>query len=341
MMAEHELGGKLLAGVSRSFYLTLKALPAGLREPLSIAYLLARTADTIADTAAIDAARRMDLLREFDELAQKAARDEAEETVLQARLQAEFIPQQTDVDEAELLARLIEIFTALHQLPESQQVQIREVLRPIVRGQLLDIERFPADGQVRALANAGELDEYTWLVAGCVGDFWTRLTASTNEKSFTQDTMLGEMIERGVRLGKGLQLVNILRDVGKDLSMGRCYFPLDELQAQNLSPVEIAGSPAKLAPVCEKWQKLCREHLLCGVDYIESLQQKRMRYAVALPLLLGLKTLNQIEAATWDARLRGIKVTRGDVGRVLFDAGLAVLRRGGLRKLTESVNRGA
>ena len=47
---ERELGGQLLAAVSRSFYLTLKALPKELREPISLAYLLARTADTIADT---------------------------------------------------------------------------------------------------------------------------------------------------------------------------------------------------------------------------------------------------------------------------------------------------
>ncbi|MCA1964642.1 MAG: squalene/phytoene synthase family protein, partial [Prosthecobacter sp.] len=59
---ERELGGQLLASVSRSFYLTLKALPAELREPISLAYLLARTADTIADTAEAPAALRLECL---------------------------------------------------------------------------------------------------------------------------------------------------------------------------------------------------------------------------------------------------------------------------------------
>ncbi|MQG14159.1 MAG: hypothetical protein FI715_07180, partial [SAR202 cluster bacterium] len=39
----------VLKGVSRSFYLTLRILPKPLREPIGLAYLLARTADTIAD----------------------------------------------------------------------------------------------------------------------------------------------------------------------------------------------------------------------------------------------------------------------------------------------------
>ena len=37
----------ILKGVSRSFYLTLRVLPAELREPIVLAYLLARAADTL------------------------------------------------------------------------------------------------------------------------------------------------------------------------------------------------------------------------------------------------------------------------------------------------------
>src|SRR5436190_24385481 len=44
------LRGPLLRSVSRSFYLSLRILPGSLRDPLSLAYLLARATDTIADT---------------------------------------------------------------------------------------------------------------------------------------------------------------------------------------------------------------------------------------------------------------------------------------------------
>ena len=53
----------ILKSVSRSFYLTIKFLPRPLREPVSLAYLLARATDTIADTAAIPATTRLTTLR--------------------------------------------------------------------------------------------------------------------------------------------------------------------------------------------------------------------------------------------------------------------------------------
>ena len=48
-MADDLLRG-LLRQVSRSFYLSLAILPRPLREPIGLAYLLARAADTVADT---------------------------------------------------------------------------------------------------------------------------------------------------------------------------------------------------------------------------------------------------------------------------------------------------
>ena len=45
MTTSDELLGDLLRQVSRSFYLSLAILPRPLREPLGLAYLLARAAD--------------------------------------------------------------------------------------------------------------------------------------------------------------------------------------------------------------------------------------------------------------------------------------------------------
>src|ERR1700709_2023076 len=60
--AQAFLLGPLLKGVSRSFYLTLRVLPAGMRDPIGPAYLLARAADTIADTSLIPPGQRLELL---------------------------------------------------------------------------------------------------------------------------------------------------------------------------------------------------------------------------------------------------------------------------------------
>src|SRR5206468_357177 len=54
-----DLLGDLLRQVSRSFYLSLAVLPGPLREPIGLAYLLARAADTVADTRLIKCEGRL------------------------------------------------------------------------------------------------------------------------------------------------------------------------------------------------------------------------------------------------------------------------------------------
>ena len=98
------------------------------------------------------------------------------------------------------------------ELEAGDRGEIRNVLARINQGQTLDLERFGggASASTRALASAPELEEYTYLVAGCVGEFWTRLCFA-HVKHFS-DRPEGEMRDLGVRYGQGLQLINILRD---------------------------------------------------------------------------------------------------------------------------------
>lgn len=331
------LSGKLLEGVSRSFYLTLKALPQGLREPISLAYLLARTADTLADTPNIPEGEKEASLSEFNRLVQTEAeaRDKAAEAALCERLRGSFVLHQEDASEARLLERLPEIFEAYHQLPARLADATRRVLAPIVRGQLLDIRRFPVDGQVRALQTAAELDDYTYLVAGCVGEFWTRVSASELQEDFAGSTPLDQMVEWGIRYGKGLQLVNILRDVSKDIRMGRCYFPAEELAAHGLTLEEVSRDPARLIPVTASWRVRCREHLEQGLRYLEAVRHRRVRYATALPLLLAFRTLDRLEKASPAEFLQGIKVPRSEVATLLLKATLANFRIRSLLKLVK------
>jgi farnesyl-diphosphate farnesyltransferase len=55
-----ELLRDVLPGVSRSFALSLRVLPASLGLPLGVTYLVARAADTVADTRALPASQRLD-----------------------------------------------------------------------------------------------------------------------------------------------------------------------------------------------------------------------------------------------------------------------------------------
>ena len=60
-----DLGGPVLASVSRSFYLSIRLLPRKLRAPVGLAYLLARASDTIADSAGVPVETRVQHLAAF------------------------------------------------------------------------------------------------------------------------------------------------------------------------------------------------------------------------------------------------------------------------------------
>ena len=82
---------------------------------------------------------------------------------------------QADPAERELLNRIPECLRELGRLPEFDRAEIQTVLGKITRAQELDLERFCDGTELRALESAGQLDEYTYLIAGCVGEFWTEM----------------------------------------------------------------------------------------------------------------------------------------------------------------------
>ncbi len=311
---ERELGGQLLASVSRSFYITLKALPRELREPISLAYLLARTADTIADTASVSAGVRLDCLQQYQSLIQQP--DETTQQGLAARIAQDFVPRQSDDAERRLMEHFTDGLAWLRTMHGTPLAAIQQVLERIIHGQRLDIQRFPSDGQLRCLQSAEELDEYTWLVAGCVGEFWTEMCAIEKPASLDPGVSLEQMKTWGARLGKGLQLINILRDIGEDVRDGRCYLP-------GVSAEAVQTDSRVLQPAWQSWLATCRDHLDAGLHYVQHVADGKLRYATSLPLLLGAKTLTRMQAASWQDLQKGIKISRLDVAMILAEAAIA------------------
>lgn len=320
---EKALGGQLLASVSRSFYLTLKALPRELREPISLAYLLARTADTIADTTAVSTELRLQLLTAFDQLIQNGAANSTEAKAFTQQVRQDFATHQSDPAERALMEHTQESLAWLGTMSGGVLTNIRAVLATIISGQQADLIRFPSADQLNSLTTATELDDYTYRVAGCVGEFWTRLCFSEMSGVFAPGTTLDEAIALGIRFGKGLQLVNILRDIGKDAKLGRCYLPADEWSAHGLTIEQIQRDPTCLRPVWQTWFDLGAEHLRAGLRYLQLLQHGKLRYATALPLILGVRTLAHLRKATHAQLLAGVKVSRLDIAKVLLDTTLS------------------
>jgi farnesyl-diphosphate farnesyltransferase len=183
---------------------------------------------------------------------------------------------------------------------------------------------------VRALQTAAELDEYTYLVAGCVGEFWTRL--GVRHLPQFADRPMQEMLELGRRYGMALQLVNILRDVGADLANGRCYLPADELRAAGLTPDTLLAQAHRLAIVSEPWHSRAQAGLEDGMRYCLALRNRRIRAASALPALLGTRTLALLRDAGPEVLQRKVKVPRAQVRRVLWQLAVTFAGRAPLQR---------
>ena len=314
-MDRNSIRGPLLRSVSRSFYLSLRFLPKALRDPLSLAYLLARATDTMADTAEVPVGLRSEALREL-----AAAIQGREPTKTTNALRKSFAPLQSDRAERTLIEQLPALLDWLGELPAEDRDEVRTVLAKINRGQSLDLQRFGAGDEIRALKNAAELDEYTYLVAGCVGEFWTRLCFAHVQNFSARPE--SEMSALGVRYGQGLQLINILRDAGDDLRNGRCYFPADELDSLGLTPAQILHDPPRIEPVLDKWREKAERGIEAGREYADTIRSRRVRFATALPAKIGAQTLALLREAGAGALTRRIKVPRGEVRKMILSSAL-------------------
>ena len=309
--------GDLLRRVSRTFHLTLRVLPATVREPVGLAYLLARAADTIADTRLIPPGERLKCLLEF--------RAQVEGPATMGKLheiRLTLTGKQAIPAEGVLLSSLPPAFSMLEALPEADRSRVRSVVVTLTRGMEFDLAMFPAEesGTIVALKENAELDRYIYYVAGCVGEFWTDITMAYTGPLRPWDAE--RMSAAGVRFGKALQLTNVLRDVPKDLRLGRCYLPEDELDAAGITVEDLlnpsAGPRARSVLVAGIGRAL--DHYRAAEGYLLAIPRRciRLRLASLWPVLIGLATLSKLALnEDWLDPAKPSKVTRGWVYRTI------------------------
>lgn len=285
--------GTPLKRVSRSFYLTLKVLPRSVRQPMGLAYLFARAADTIADTALLSRADRLKYLELFREAVRSGGAGPL------SSIRDALSTSCGDAPEREVLLRLDEASGLLHSLDPADQSMIKSLILTLTEGMVGDLATFPGEdeGRLVALETRADLDRYTYYVAGCVGEFWTDIHMAHRPSLAGWDR--ATMVRLGVRFGKGLQMTNVLRDLPKDLRIGRCYLPRQDLEALGLRPADLLDPTAivKVKPLLRELLAMTLDHYQEGWAYTLAIprQEVRMRLACVWPLFIGLKTLALIE----------------------------------------------
>ncbi|SRR5579883_1352935 len=192
---------EVLAETSRTFYIPISRLPAGLKEAVAAAYLCMRAIDEIEDHPDLDNVLKAKLLHAIS-LSFQAATDAIDEHSLETLL----------ITHTTLLP---EVTTRIGEWAAFAPITIAPRIWEATAA-MADRMAYWAENNW-AIQTEADLDRYTFCVAGTVGlllsDLWAWYDGTQTNRA------------QAVGFGRGLQAVNILRNQGDDLVRDVSFFP--------------------------------------------------------------------------------------------------------------------
>lgn len=280
-----------LKEVSRTFYPSIKALPKDLHVYVGHSYLICRLLDTLEDA--------YDITVEL----KKKSLDEAVKCI---KYPADFpndnntfahIADTSDIKPFEkvILENAFSIFECIETFPENVRGHIRKWTIEMAEG--MKKYAFGSDNPKVQLSTVEELEEYTYYVAGTVGELLSELFTLDHFKVPAGKKDI--MFSNGIAFGKALQYVNIIKDSREDFTEGRCFIPADLLNKHGITLEEFFKSQKQneIKAVYSELINRAEEHLKASVIYIESIPVRlwKIRLFCIWPVALAYATLNGIK----------------------------------------------
>lgn len=304
-----------LRSVARSFSLSLNILPARIRSCIRLGYLFCRAADSLADTPLLSQPDRKPALEKFRRLFVSYPLDTAGFQEFLHAYEKDFASKTSP--EAVLFQMLPSGLNGYETLDATEKALVHEVVLGVTRGMEMDLETFgAASDSPAAFPKSETLEAYLGWIGGEPGRFWTKATLHHFPRLIKSNA--DRWIEDAVQFGKGLQMVNILRDIPADLKNGRCYIPLDLLNQFELTVADLL-KPEGRSKCITLFHRLIDQtigRLEFGLRYVRSLPRTavRLRSAVWWPLSIGLRTLEKlrINENPFEAR-NPVKISRKEI----------------------------
>lgn len=314
--------------VSRTFALTVDQLGEPMAREICVGYLLCRVADTIEDATHVPPADQHALLRSYSR-----ALDPDDSTTIAAFRTAvdPHLPADPNAD-WQVVAEVPRIVATFRSLPASSRAIIRPSVRELTDGMAEFVDRYAAEGGLR-IQSVAELEEYCWYVAGTIGSFVTALLVEDVEPA-ERDVFE----DNAVAFARLLQLVNVARDVSDDYrEEDNVYLPATLLAEFGLEATDI-DDPARvtdLAGVVSRIVDRAEGYLDDAQRWLEVMPETRGNTlsAWAIPYLLAVGTIRELQARPADVFSEGVKVSREEVYALLecfqgeTNPSLAALRR--------------
>jgi len=254
-MSSHEpsasdlaLQEELLAGVSRTFALTIPALPPRLARVVGNAYLLCRITDTIEDAARLNPTGTLDVCERF-----VAVVEERDDPAAFARDFSPYLAETATPEERRLIDVTPRVLAVTATFSGEERAALAECVAVMGRGMAV----FQKKKGIRGLEDLAEHSRYCYVVAGCVGEMLTRLFIEYLPELASRRE---ELLRLSISFGQCLQMTNILKDFWEDRANGACWLPRDVFRAEGLDLAEVQPGDPRFARGYRRLLGLARAH---------------------------------------------------------------------------------
>jgi farnesyl-diphosphate farnesyltransferase len=260
-----------LGRVSRTFALNIRLLGGTLGEAVRDGYLLCRAADALEDSWPGDPSAIEDRFRRF----RRALAGDARAA---AGLSSEARALDSNRADLALIADFERLLRVMNGLPAGHREALAEGVDTLAAG----MSRYAARGAARGsdvayLDTEEELDDYCWVVAGCVGVMLTRLFDA--EYGSVDPSVAARRMAAAPVVGRALQLTNILLDWPHDVRQGRCHVPASWLAEAGIAPRDLVdGARPGTVAVARRLERKARAALARVPDYLDWIPARRVRY---------------------------------------------------------------
>lgn len=323
-----------LKEVSRTFYPSIKILPKDLHIYVGHSYLICRLLDTLEDAYDITAEKKTSALQQAVSCLKSNGNFDLNNDIFKG------IAMSSDIKPFEkiILENAFEIFECIGTFPENVQDVVREWTVEMAEGMIK--YSFGSDKQKVQLSSINELEEYTYYVAGTVGELLSRLFTLDHFNVSVESKNL--MFEKSVAFGKALQYVNIIKDSREDFTEGRCFIPAELLQKHSLELPEFFRyeKAGNIKAVYSELIERAENYLNDAVDYIMIIPVRlwRIRLFCVWPVALAYATLNGIKRDIDDfiKTNRTYKISRKEVKSILTKGYIAAFSNRYFKKLLKS-----
>lgn len=238
---------KMLKDTSRTFYIPITLLNPTLKKTVASAYLCMRAIDEIEDSEILNGATKAYLLRETSRMLNSEFHSEE-----YAQLTAPYASQLPEV--------ALRLGEWLDTCPENYVYKVKEFTAEMAGGMAYWAEHN------WNIQTKEDLDDYTYYVAGLVGVMLSDIWEWHDGTKTDRDLAIG--------YGRGLQTVNILRNVEEDRERGVSFIP-DGWSIEDTF-------------------QYAEKNLALGDEYMKDIHTKSILLFCRIPLALAKKTLKAL-----------------------------------------------